>query len=189
VPPAGLRARCVCGDTQGSRVRGAQVEGWSGLWPVPRFIPIHRTVGAIATGGGTSPVSRKAVPATPPRPACGLLSRTCGAPTPAVPAVVPSPKGRGQCVGIPSGKPCPCVALDPVLPRACPAAVDRGGYRHWGRGPGRGKPPPREGRFAVTPSPCRRVPVSPSPKIPTPPGLLEQCVAIPGGNRAMGVCE
>ena len=97
----------------------------------------------------------------------------------------PAPLGRGQCVAIPSGKPCPGNGADIGFwgERAGPEPVLPGLSRYtgpwWisprGEGTGEGAPPPRRGIL-----------VRLSPAAPTPPGLRPPPPPPPGGEGSQG---
>ena len=114
------------------------------------------------------------------------------------PPTLPSPPGEGshgdsqrEAVfwggvggGFPGAVRCGSgVSQNAALSPGSPRTVDRGGYRHGGRGPGRGKPPPRAKWYPYVPlrQPLPRprflegILVRPSPAAPTPP-------ALPGGD-------
>jgi len=94
-------------------------------------------------------------------------ARACGAPPP------PPPGGEG------SAGDSRWEAV-PGSPPGSPRAVDRGGYRHGGRGPG-GSPPPRRCEL-IRPSPAAPTPPAPAALLLRPLPGARTVMAIPGGK-------
>ncbi|OPZ58842.1 MAG: hypothetical protein BWY88_00920 [Synergistetes bacterium ADurb.Bin520] len=157
-------AGAVRGDSWGKAVPGAgsssDLSPDTGPWWLSRL-------GEGLTGRGACPpplsLARR-YPHPPPRP---RLRRSSPAP------------GAGAVRGDIQWKSVSGVALNPVLPRVCPDALDRSGLRTFDvRAPAL-RPVPYRIRGRGAGSPHKIIPVSPSGG---------PCMRIPGGNRAMGVC-
>jgi len=154
-PPPPGRGQCV-GIARGKPCRGPVL---------PRISPPDTGPWWLSPRGRGPPLSlARRYPHPPPRP---RLRRSSPVP------------GAGAVRGDSWGKAVSGVALNPVLPRVCPDALDRSGLRTFDvRAPAL-RPVPYRIRGRGAGSPHKIIPVSPSGG---------PCMRIPGGNRAMGVC-